>query len=92
MSDIVVVKLSPDVEIISPCSTLPLNNLLTPHTNYFFQVVAVNIAGPSVVSESTGIITTKMDRPEGPPRNVSMRAQNYSTLILNWEVGMQHIQ
>lgn len=69
-------------------SSVSLSDLLTPYTDYFFQIFAVNIAGPSEASETTGMITTKMAPPEGPPRNVSIRAQNYSTLILNWEVNM----
>lgn len=37
-------------------------------------------------SAPTAAVRTKAAPPEHPPLNISMRAHNYSALIINWEV------
>ena len=60
---------------------------LRPHQRYQFRIMAKNIEGSSDPSDPTEEIMTDMAPPEGPPANVTMRPQNHSTLIINWEVS-----
>ncbi|XP_061168000.1 protein sidekick-2-like [Saccostrea echinata] len=57
---------------------------LTPYTLYKMRIIAVNIVGPSLPSESTRQFQTSQDSPNVPPGEVTLRAVNATALRISW--------
>ncbi|KAK3912682.1 Protein sidekick [Frankliniella fusca] len=81
----------PVYEESAPDATTLIVNKLTPFSLYKLRLIANNVVGPSVPSESTKEFQTIQAPPAHPPFNVTVRAMSATELRVRW-IPLQQIE
>ncbi|XP_033119268.1 protein sidekick-2-like isoform X2 [Anneissia japonica] len=70
---------------VSPLLTAYKVDNLLPYTNYRFRLQAINDVGPSAYSDSSSVVTTRQDIPEGQPIITNVVPYAPTAIRISWQ-------